>query len=450
MLHDDDHRALGHRLGLFHLQEEAAGSVFWHPRGLQLLRALEDHLRRIVLSQGYREVRSPQVLSQPIWERSGHWSVFRQGMLAVEGEARALKPVSCPGHMELVRRLGPLWSDLPLRIAEFGLVHRDEPSGALHGLFRLRQFSQDDGHVFCREDQVPDELVRFVRQPPRTVRGGRLRGPPGRLLGRPPNRLGDDAVWDRAEALLAEAARGAGCPGSNSPEKGAFYGPKLEFVLRDRLGRAWQCGTIQVDLVLPERFELGFPDGAGGRRRPVVLHRALVGSLERFLGILLEHHRGRLPAWLAPEQVVVASLEWAELSMPGTVSGRLEEAGLRVAARRPGRGPVAKGGRRAPARRPLPGRGGSARRGEGVGPRAWAGRRARRSTVPRGCCRVSARHPSSTERRCPGGPSGLRSPLRWRGAHRAPPLQSALSEAARNASRSAFSWSVRPISNRVS
>jgi threonyl-tRNA synthetase len=330
MLHDDDHRALGHRLGLFHFQEEAAGSVFWHPRGLQLLRALEDHLRRIVLRQGYHEVRSPQVLAQPVWERSGHWSVFREGMLVVEGEARALKPVSCPGHMELVRRLGPLWSELPLRIAEFGLVHRDEPSGALHGLFRLRQFSQDDGHVFCREEQVPDELLRFV---------GSLRALYAALgfedlevafSGRPSNRLGDDSVWDRAEGLLADAARAAGLAWSHQPGEGAFYGPKLEFALRDRLGRAWQCGTIQVDLVLPARFELGFPDGAGGRSRPVVLHRALVGSLERVLGILLEHHRGRLPAWLAPEQVVVASLESGAASHARNALRALEGAGIRA------------------------------------------------------------------------------------------------------------------------
>ena len=330
MLHDDDHRALGHRLGLFHLQEEAAGSVFWHPRGLQLLRALEDQLRRIVRHQGYREVRSPQVLSQPVWERSGHWSVFREGMLVVEGESRALKPVSCPGHMELVRRLRPRWAELPLRIAEFGLVHRDEPSGALHGLFRLRQFSQDDGHVFCREDQVGAELARFVRS---------LRALYGALgfedvqvafSGRPARRLGDDALWDRAEALLADAAGAAGLVWSQQPGEGAFYGPKLEFVLRDRLGRAWQCGTIQVDLVLPGRFELEFGDGAGGRHPPVVLHRALVGSLERFLGILLEHHRGHLPPWLAPEQVVVASIEPGGAAHARNALRALEAAGLRA------------------------------------------------------------------------------------------------------------------------
>ncbi len=329
MLHDDDHRALGHRLGLFHFQEEAAGSVFWHPRGLQLLRALEDQLRRIVLRQGYREVRSPQVLAQPVWERSGHWSVFRRGMLVVEGEARALKPVSCPGHMELVRHLGPLWSELPVRIAEFGLVHRDEPSGALHGLFRLRQFSQDDGHVFCREDQVPDELLAFVRSLRALYAALGFEELEVAFSGRPPERLGDDAVWDRAEALLADAARAAGLAWSHQPGEGAFYGPKLEFALRDRLGRAWQCGTIQVDLVLPGRFELGFADGAGGRNRPVVLHRALVGSLERFLGILLEHHRGHLPAWLAPEQVVVASIEAGGPHARNALRV-LEDAGLRA------------------------------------------------------------------------------------------------------------------------
>ena len=329
MLHDDDHRALGHRLGLFHLQEEAAGSVFWHPRGLQLVRALEEHIRRVVRRQGYREVRSPQVLAQPIWERSGHWSVFRQGMLVVEGEARALKPVSCPGHMELVRRMAPSWSELPLRIAEFGLVHRDEPSGALHGLFRLRQFVQDDGHVFCREDQVGAELILFVRSLRSLYASFGFDDVRVAFSGRPSQRLGDDAVWDRAEAVLVDAARSAGLAWSEQPGEGAFYGPKLEFVLRDRLGRAWQCGTIEVDLVLPERFELAFPDGAGGRHRPIVLHRALLGSLERFLGILLEHHRGRLPAWIAPEQVVVASLERGSPHARAALHA-LEEAGVRA------------------------------------------------------------------------------------------------------------------------
>ena len=330
MLHDDDHRALGHRLGLFHFQEEAAGSVFWHPRGFQLLRALEDQVRRIVLHQGYREVRSPQVLAQPLWERSGHWSVFRQGMLVVEGEARALKPVSCPGHMELVRRLAPALADLPLRIAEFGLVHRDEPSGALHGLFRLRQFSQDDGHVFCREEQVADELLLFVRSLRALYSALGFDDVQVAFSGRPANRLGDEAVWDRAESLLAGAARAAGLEWSHHPGEGAFYGPKLEFVLRDRLGRAWQCGTIQVDLVLPGRFELAFPDGAGVRHPPVVLHRALLGSLERFLGTLLEHHRGRLPPWLAPEQVVVASLEGGPSEHARRALRALEDAGVRV------------------------------------------------------------------------------------------------------------------------
>lgn len=329
MLHDDDHRALGHRLGLFHLQEAAAGSVFWHPRGLQLVRALEEHIRRVVHRQGYREVRSPQVLAQPIWERSGHWSVFRQGMLVVEGEARALKPVSCPGHMELVRRMAPSWSELPLRIAEFGLVHRDEPSGALHGLFRLRQFVQDDGHVFCREDQVGAELILFVRSLRSLYASLGFDDVRVAFSGRPSQRLGDDAVWDRAEAVLADAARSAGLAWSEQPGEGAFYGPKLEFVLRDRLGRAWQCGTIQVDLVLPERFDLAFPDGVGGRHRPIVLHRALLGSLERFLGILLEHHRGRLPAWIAPEQVVVASLERGSPHARAALHA-LEEAGVRA------------------------------------------------------------------------------------------------------------------------
>jgi len=251
-------------------------------------------------------------------------------MLVLEDEARALKPVSCPGHIELVRRMAPRWSELPLRIAEFGLVHRDEPSGALQGLFRLRQFSQDDGHVFCREDQVGGELALFVRSLRSLYAALGFDDVQLAFSGRPPNRLGDEAVWERAEAMLAGAARAAGLEWSEQPGEGAFYGPKLEFVLRDRLGRAWQCGVIQVDLVLPERFELAFPDGAGGRHRPVVLHRALLGSLERFLGILLEHHRGRLPAWLAPEQVVVASVPGGGDRYARHALQRLEEVELRA------------------------------------------------------------------------------------------------------------------------
>ena len=330
MLHDDDHRALGHRLGLFHFQEEAAGSVFWHPRGLQLLRALEDHLRRIVLRQGYREVRSPQVLAQPVWERSGHWSVFREGMLVVEGEARALKPVSCPGHMELVRRLGPLWSELPLRIAEFGLVHRDEPSGALHGLFRLRQFSQDDGHVFCREEQVPDELLRFVGSLRALYAALGFEDARGRLLG------------PSIESPRRRRRLGPG--GGAARRRGARRRPRLEPPARERArstGRSWSsrsatawdapgsAGRCRWTWSCPRGSSSASPMApAAGTVRWSSTGRWW-GALERFLGILLEHHRGRLPAWLAPEQVVVASVEGGGAHARNALRA-LEEAGVRA------------------------------------------------------------------------------------------------------------------------
>jgi len=330
MLHDDDHRALAHRLGLFHLQEEAAGSVFWHPRGLQLLRALEDHLRRIVLRQGYREVRSPQVLSQPVWERSGHWSVFRQGMLVVEGEARALKPVSCPGHMELVRRLGPLWGDLPLRLAEFGLVHRDEPSGALHGLFRLRQFSQDDGHIFCREDQVESETRDFLALLNRVYADLGVELDAVKLALRPEVRAGTDEMWDMTEAMLDRAARAVGLEFEVLPGEGGFYAPKLEFHLKDAIGRTWQCGTLQLDMVMPERLDATYIGEDGQKHRPIMLHRAIFGSLERFLGVLIEHYAGAFPLWLAPVQIVVATITSDANDYAQRVASRLRKAGLRV------------------------------------------------------------------------------------------------------------------------
>jgi len=282
--------------------------VFWHPRGFLLYQVLENQLRQLVRDQGYHEVRSPQVLSQRIWESSGHWQSFREEMLVVNDGDRAfaLKPVSCPGHIEIVRRMAPSYRDLPIRLAEFGLVHRNERSGSLNGLFRLRQFSQDDGHVFCSEDQIDDEIDRFCRS---------LRAFYGELgfadldvsfSGRPDQSEGVDSQWERAEKVLEGAALKSGLDFHPQPGQGAFYGPKLDFSLKDRLGRLWQCGTIQLDHVLPERFDIHYVGSGGDRRKPVVLHRALFGSLERFIGILLEHYRGALPAWLAPEQVLLA------------------------------------------------------------------------------------------------------------------------------------------------
>lgn len=327
-----DHRALGPRLGLFHLQEDAPAMVFWHPRGLILARALEDAARRRASADGYSEVRTPQLLRQPIWEKSGHWQHFRHGMFAVadEGCGAALKPVSCPGHIQIAQRSALSYRDLPLRLCEFGLCHRDEPSGTLHGLFRLRQFTQDDGHVFCAPDQITAEIVRFCQGARRFYAGFGFEEFAVGLSTRPPERVGDDALWDRAEAQLAAAAREAGLEYVVQPGEGAFYGPKLEFSLRDRLGRSWQCGTIQLDFNLPERFGLHYVDEAGQRRRPAMLHRAIYGSLERFLALVLEHHAGALPAWLAPVQVVVAPVAPAQHAAAQAAVVELRAAGVRV------------------------------------------------------------------------------------------------------------------------
>ena len=308
--------------------------VFWHPRGFQLYRLLEARVRAQMQREGYSEVRTPQLFAQPLWERSGHWENFRENMFLLEDGERnlALKPVNCPGHIELVQRMVPSYRDLPLRLAEFGLVHRSEPSGSLHGLFRLRQFTQDDGHVFCAEEQVVEEVARFCRSLHAFYGDFGFEDVQVAFSSRPAQRAGSDEVWDRAERLLLDAAKQAGLACVMQPGQGAFYGPKLEFVLKDRLGRAWQCGTIQLDLVLPERFDVRYVDASGERRRPMMLHRAMLGSLERFIGILLEHHQGALPAWLAPDQVVVASVGDAASEYAERFVARLREVGCRARA----------------------------------------------------------------------------------------------------------------------
>src|SRR6266545_3057679 len=274
-----DHRDVARQLDLFHFQQEAAGMVFWHPAGWALYRVLEEAARRQVAAQGYREVRTPQLIGQRVWEASGHWQHFRDDMFVYEGDgdgdAAALKPVSCPGHVQVVARAAPSYRDLPIRLAEMGLCHRNEASGALSGLFRLRQFTQDDGHVFCAEDQLVDEVARFCAglrsfYPAFGFDDARVL-----LATRPASRAGDDAVWDRAEALLARAAGAAGLVCEANPGGGAFYGPKLEWVLRDRSGRSWQCGTVQLDTVMPERFDLVYVAAGGARLRPQMFHRAL-------------------------------------------------------------------------------------------------------------------------------------------------------------------------------
>lgn len=331
MLADNDHREIGRRLDLFHFQEEAAGMVFWHPRGYRTLRALEALIRRHAEADGFAEVRTPQLLRQPIWEASGHWQHFKQNMFVLEDDALAAKPVSCPGHLEILRRRAPSYRDLPLRYSELGLVHRNEPSGTLHGLFRLRQFTQDDGHVFCEEHQLEAEVSRFCASLMRLYGALGFEQVEVSFASRPDERAGSEQVWDRAEELLQQAARRAGLTALHVPKGGAFYGPKLEFALPDRLGRRWQCGTIQLDLVLPERFDVHFVAASGERLRPLMLHRATLGSLERFLGIVLEQYDGRLPAWLAPEQVAVVPVEFAHHDYAREVEALLRRAGLRSA-----------------------------------------------------------------------------------------------------------------------
>ncbi|MGE3542741.1 MAG: threonine--tRNA ligase [Kofleriaceae bacterium] len=303
----EDHRALLARLDLCHFEDDAPAMVFWHPRGWALYRLLEQAAREHVIGGGYREVRTPQLLRRPVWERSGHWGKFHDAMFAFGdgADAAALKPVSCPGHIHLVKRLAPSWRDLPIRIAELGLVHRDEPGGTLHGLMRLRQFTQDDGHIFCMQDQIAGEVERFCRELPAFYRRFGFDEVSVALSLRPDNRLGDDAWWDRAEQALAGIIAKLGLACEVQPGAGAIYGPKIEFVLRDRRGRAWQCGTIQLDFVMPQRFDVRYVDAGGDRQHLVMIHRALFGSIERFLGVLLEHHGAHLPPWLAPEQVAI-------------------------------------------------------------------------------------------------------------------------------------------------
>ncbi|HEV7267968.1 MAG TPA: threonine--tRNA ligase [Falsiroseomonas sp.] len=327
-----DHRAIGNRLDLFHQQEEGPGMVFWHPRGAALYRLLEDHVRRRMRGAGFREIVTPQLLSRSLWERSGHWQKFGPNMFAIEDGERtlALKPMSCPGHIQVFSRRVRSYRDLPVRYCEFGACHRNEPSGALQGLVRTRAFVQDDAHIFCREDQVEEEVARFCE----LLRSIYAEfGFPDFVVGfstRPAERAGSDEVWDRAEAALAAAARAAGLSPRLQPGEGAFYGPKLEFILKDSQGREWQCGTVQLDFVLPERLDVEYVDADNRRRRPVMVHHAVFGSLERFIAILLEHHGGRLPFWLAPEQVAVAPVGRAQAGYARRVADALERDGLRV------------------------------------------------------------------------------------------------------------------------
>ena len=328
-----DHREVANRLDLFHFQDEAPGMVFWHPRGFTLYRLLESAARQVLTAQAYQEIRTPQILRRPVWDASGHWRHFHEGMFHVQDQAveSAVKPVSCPGHLYVAGRRAPSYRDLPLRLAEFGVVHRDEPSGTLHGLMRLRQFTQDDGHIFCADDErAEDEVVNFCSALPPFYSAFGFSRLSLALSTRPLERAGSDEDWDKAEATLLRALSRLGQPYDLQPGQGAFYGPKLEYALHDRMGRQWQCGTIQLDLVMPKNFDLHYVDAAGRRRHPVMLHRALYGSLERFMGIVLEQHGASLPAWLAPEQARVLPLSAEQKGEGGRLCMQLRARGVRA------------------------------------------------------------------------------------------------------------------------
>ncbi|MBX5454667.1 MAG: threonine--tRNA ligase [Acidobacteriia bacterium] len=329
-----DHRRIAREMDLFHFQEEAAGSVFWHANGWRLYRTVQAYMRRRLEQAGYQEVHTPQLVDRALWEASGHWEKFREHMFVVqlenENRTLALKPMNCPCHVQIFRQGVRSYRELPLRMAEFGSCHRFEPSGALHGLMRVRGFTQDDAHIFCTEEQISSETVRFVELLRTVYRDFGFAEFRVKFSDRPPVRAGSDAVWDRAEAALSEACTLAGVDYTLNPGEGAFYGPKLEFVLRDAIGRDWQCGTLQVDFVLPERLDAEYVAEDGSRRRPVMLHRAVLGSFERFIGILIEHYAGRFPLWLAPVQAVVATIVADADAYAAEVAAQLRKAGLFV------------------------------------------------------------------------------------------------------------------------
>jgi threonyl-tRNA synthetase len=331
-----DHRRIGKDMDLFHIQEEAVGSVFWHPKGWKLYRTVEDYMRRRLDRAGYEEVRTPQLVDRKLWEESGHWEKFRKNMFIAEvpdeEKILALKPMNCPCHVQIFKQGLRSYRQLPLRMAEFGACHRYEPSGALHGIMRVRAFTQDDAHIFCTEEQIAPETVKFVELLSSVYKDFGFESFAVKFSDRPEVRAGSDEVWDRAEAALKSACATAGVDYVLNPGEGAFYGPKLEFVLRDAIGRDWQCGTLQVDFVLPERLDAEYVTSESGRARPVMLHRAILGSFERFLGILIEQYAGRFPLWLAPTQAVVATIVSDADDYAHEVVAALRAAGLTVEA----------------------------------------------------------------------------------------------------------------------
>ncbi len=327
-----DHRRLGRELDLFHLDEHSPGTVFWHPKGWSLWQEVEQYMRRVYRDNGYQEVKGPQILDQGLWEKTGHWDKYRDNMFTTESEKRhyALKPMNCPGHILIFKQGIKSYRDLPLRYGEFGQCHRNEPTGGLHGIMRVRGFTQDDGHIFCTEEQILRECVDYTALLQKVYSDFGFRNIIYKVATRPAVRIGSDESWDRAEAALIESLRASGCDFEVTPGEGAFYGPKIEYTLKDAIGRQWQCGTMQVDFFMTERLDAEYVGEDGARHRPVMLHRAIVGSLERFLGILIEETAGALPTWLAPVQVQVLNITDAQAEYVQTVVKTLKNQGFRV------------------------------------------------------------------------------------------------------------------------
>lgn len=327
-----DHRKLGRALDFFHMQEEAPGLVFWHPKGWTLWQQVEQYMRRVYRNNGYQEVKAPQILDRSLWEKSGHWENYKDNMFTTESENRAyaLKPMNCPGHVLIFNSSLHSYRDLPLRYGEFGQCHRNEPSGGLHGLMRVRGFTQDDGHIFCTEDQILEECVNYTALLHAVYKDFGFTDMIYKVATRPEHRVGSDENWDKAEFALMESLRRSGCEFVIAEGDGAFYGPKIEYTLKDALGRQWQCGTMQVDFSMPERLDAEYVAEDNSRKRPVMLHRAILGSLERFIGILIEHHAGAMPVWLAPEQVIVMNVSEKTADYAQEVTKKLKEQGLRA------------------------------------------------------------------------------------------------------------------------
>jgi threonyl-tRNA synthetase len=328
-----DHRKLGRELDLFHLDEHSPGTVFWHPKGWTVWQEVEQYMRRVYRDNGYQEVKGPQIVDRVLWEKSGHWEKYRDAMFTTESDKReyALKPMNCPGHILIFKQGIKSYRDLPLRYGEFGQCHRNEPTGGLHGIMRVRAFTQDDGHIFCTEDMILPECVAYTALLQKVYKDFGFTDIIYKVATRPAARIGSDAIWDKAEHALMESLRASGCDYVIAPGDGAFYGPKIEYTLKDAIGREWQCGTMQVDFSMAERLGAEYVAEDSSRRHPVMLHRAIVGSLERFIGILIEQHAGALPAWLAPTQVVVACISENQAEYAQEVVKTLQKQGVRAA-----------------------------------------------------------------------------------------------------------------------